>query len=469
MTGRIRRTKIVCTLGPSTDEPGVLAQLIEQGLSVARINAAHGAREQHEQRVAAVRESARSLGRPVGILIDLPGPKFRLGTLPSGSLELRLGAEVVLGAESMQGPGVIPVSYKKLVQEVAAGESIYLADGTVKLMAKEIDRGLIHCRVAIGGTVRSGSGINLPESRLSVKLPTEDDLPWLAFAIEQQVEWVGTSFVSTAEDLARIRQGLGSAGETPMVLAKIEKRQALEQLESIIEAADGVMVARGDLGVETPLAEVPIVQKRIIAAANRQGRPVVTATQMLESMVEHPAPTRAEVTDIANAILDGTDAVMLSAETAIGRHPVEVVKVLGAVIEATEASYPYAEKLAQLPESASASVADAVGAVAYRLAFDLRARAIVVPSAPASTVFRIAGFRPQAPIVALGGSARLVQQMAIAWDVCPVLLPSPAQAPVEFARHWMFEQQLAKPGDRIIVVAASSTGQGSDSLQVVQL
>ena len=466
-----RRTKIICTLGPSTDNLEVLKQLLEGGLNVARINTAHGTPAEHGERIDRVRKLASRLKRPLGILVDLPGPKFRLGELPQGSMELRRGMSIVLGNDA-SSLDAIPVTYPRLAQDVVPGEALYLADGTMKLVVIDIRGGLIHCRVEIGGTIRSHSGINLPDSKISVTLPTEDDLQWIEFACAYKVEWIGVSFVRTAADLVAVRRHLGDEPDRPMLIAKIEKRQALERLESIIEEADGVMVARGDLGVETPLAEVPLAQKRIILEANRRGKPVVTATQMLESMVEHGSPTRAEVTDVANAVLDGTDAVMLSAETAIGAHPVAAVKVLVDVIAATEAQYPYDLILNRFAEKEWSSVADAMSFVACRLAMKVNARAIVVPLKNPETAFRIARFHPEAPIVAFSAEPHLAQQLNVASNVIPLVVPTVSSRDVlGYARQWLLDQELAHRGDLMVVVSDSSRGeeQLSDSLRVVKI
>ena len=303
--------------------------------------------------------------------------------------------------------------------------------------------------------VRSGSGVHAPESTISTTLPTADDLFWMAFACAQQVEWIGVSFVGTAEELLRVRRRLHqqTSGSIPLLMAKIEKRQALEHLDAIMDAADGVMVARGDLGVETPLEEVPIVQKRIIARANASGKPVVTATQMLESMIEHPSPTRAEVTDVANAVLDGSDALMLSEETAVGRYPVEAVRVLSAVIQATEVHYPYGV-LQRVGARLQRSAADALSAAACRVAFETHAQAIVVMQEAHEAVCRIARFRPSAPVIALSQSLRRVQQLALVWGVRPLKPSAHTAASFANARGWLVRRHLVRPGKLVVVVSA---------------
>jgi pyruvate kinase len=440
---------------------------MEAGVDVARVNTAHGTPEEHARRIDAVRRAAAAIHRPIGVLVDLPGPKFRLGRLANGSQRLQRGADVILATGPVPEPQVIPIRFPHLERQVKPGQPVHLADGTVKLIVTRVEPRRIRCRVSIGGVIRSGSGINLPESDLTVQLPTADDAKWIAFARRCRAEWVGVSFVRTAQDVVRVRRTVGGGRFAPRVMAKIEKAQALECLDDIVQIADGVMVARGDLGVETPLAEVPIVQKRIIAKANEVGKPVITATQMLESMVEHPSPTRAEVTDVANAVLDGSDALMLSAETAIGRHPVEAVQVLRDVIAATESAYPFGAQMERLSRTTWNSMADAVSFIACRLSFDIQAKAIIAPLEDAVTAFRIARFRPQAPVIAISRSAALLRQLTVAWDVYPMLVPERGSV-LTVAREWLLKSRLARRGDSVIIVSTvwPDRGQVRDSLQV---
>ena len=465
-----RHTKIICTLGPSTDRPGVLEHLVRSGMDLARINTAHGEATEHARRIAEVRRIADALESPVGILVDLPGPKFRVGRIPGGSRELRAGQEIVLGSGA-EGGSHIPMDAPALLKELKAGESVYLADGSIKVLVQSVSSQAITCQVIVGGTIRSGSGVNFPEAHLSVELPTEADLRHISFAMDQRAEWIGVSFVRTAADITRVRAHL-KPGQPPLVMAKIEKRQALTHLEAILNASDGVMVARGDLGVETDLAEVPLVQKRIVSLANEQGRPVIVATQMLESMVGHPQPTRAEVTDVANAVLDGTDGVMLSAETAIGEFPQEAVTMLHRTVTATEHAYPYGSLLERLQPGVSALSDDAMSAVACRLSFDLHAKAIVAPARDLSAALRLARFRPKAPILVLTDSRLLWTQLTAIWGVIPLLSPtiSEVEPCLERAKEWLLTRELAKAGDRMVVLFTSGESRGvSDSLQIIHI
>ncbi len=484
-----QRTKIVCTLGPATDHPGVIEQLIECGMDVARVNASHGHHADHARRIERVRNASLALGQPVAILLDLPGPKFRIGELPDNFRKLPEGAVVRLVAEggiteeegqAREGSNVLPVRNPDLLQALRMGEPVFLADGSIELCVRATTATHVLCEVVIGGTVRSGSGINIPESALTALVPTDDDRRHLAFAVTQAVEWVGVSFVQSASDLARVRECLpGEMGTQPLLIAKIEKRLALADLDAIVEASDGLMVARGDLGIETDLAEIPVVQKRIIAAANARGRPVITATQMLESMVEHEHPTRAEATDIANAVIDGTDAVMLSAETAIGRFPIAVVRFLARVLTSTEKGYSLrmADDAMRATATATASSPDnALSFAACQLAARLGARAIVVPAHTMATSLAIARFRPQAPLVVVASSMRLYRSLALVRGVSPLLAIASGsggtelQAFVVQAREWLLSHELAKLDDQVVLVFASgSSYEQPDTLRTIHL
>lgn len=482
-----QRTKIVCTLGPATDPPGVIEQLIECGMDVARVNASHGDHADHARRIERVRNAAHALGQPVAILLDLPGPKFRIGNLPDDFRKLPEGAMIRLAVGggiveeegvARESSNVLPVRNPELLQALRVGEPVFLADGSIKLRVKTTTPNQVLCEVVIGGTVRSGSGINIPESDLTALVPTDDDRRHLAFAVMQAVDWVGVSFVQSADDLARVRACLpAGAGRQPLLIAKIEKRRALADLDAIVEASDGLMVARGDLGIETDLAEIPVVQKRIIAAANACGRPVITATQMLESMVEHEHPTRAEATDIANAVLDGTDAVMLSAETAIGRFPIAVVRFLARVLTSTEKGYSLRMADDRMRATAMASSPNnALSFVACQLAARLSARAIIVPTDTIAAALGIARFRPQAPLVVLTSSMGLYRSLALVRGVSPLLtIASGAggtglQACVVQAREWLISHELAKPDDQVVLVFASGSAcEQPDTLRTIRL
>ncbi len=465
-----QRTKIVCTLGPATDPPDVLQRMIAAGMDVARINLSHGDHADHARRIRRVREAAGRLERPVAILADLPGPKFRVGSLQGGAYRLVEGARVAL-VGTPHDSNRLPVRHPDLLDALRPGETVFLADGSIELRVIDAAVDRVECEVVIGGTLRSGSGINVPESRLPALVPTPDDRRHLMFAVGEGVDWIGVSFVQSADDLARVRALLPD-GQRPFLLAKIETRHALAELDSIIASADAVMVARGDLGVETDLAEIPLVQKRIIAAANAGVCPVVTATQMLESMVEHEHPTRAEVTDIANAVLDGTDAVMLSAESAVGKNPVAAVRMLRRVAAATEAEYAASMAQGRLAQRGAVAADEAVGLAACQLAQQLQAPAIIVHARSLASAVAIARFRPQATVIALTDSEKLCRSLALVWGVSPLQrsFGVEPQASIAAAAQWLYAHALARPGDRAVVLSNSTgEGEGADTLRMVRL
>ncbi|MGH7804324.1 MAG: pyruvate kinase, partial [Candidatus Binatia bacterium] len=366
---------------------------------------------------------------------------------------------------------LLPVRIPRFAQQTRRGEPLALADGSVRLRVERINGDLVRCRVEVGGTVRSGSGINLPESRLDLHLPTADDERWIRFAVRERIDWLGISFVRGPGDVAAVRRRIRRAGDdAPALLAKIEKRSALERLDEVIASAEAVMVARGDLGVETPLTEVPIVQKRIIAAALRLGRPVVTATQMLESMVEAPTPTRAEVADVANAVLDGTDAVMLSAETAVGRHPIRAVETLRDVVLATEPAVHYGAALERWAPGGG-TLEEAMSAEAGRLAGALEARAILVAAGDLARVTAISRLRPRAPLVVYGSSEPIRRRLAIVWGTAVVALPPTASVArrASALRRWIRER-LGERGGRAVMLSTSALeADRLDTLRVVEL
>lgn len=480
-----QRTKIICTLGPATDPPGVIEQLIAYGMDTARINTSHDSHAEHARRIQQVRTAAQAVSQPVAILVDLPGPKFRLGDLPNNFFKLAEDSIITLtdkDSDLTVGNNFLLVQNRELLKSLRLGESVFLADGSIELCvinaSKDSVRSDVTCKVLTGGIVRSGSGINIPELELSELVPTKEDRSHLKFALLQEAEWIAVSFVQSADDIVRIRACFDSkTGAAPLVMAKIERRLALADLDAVVEASDGVMVARGDLGVETDLAEIAIVQKRIITSAIKCGRPVVTATQMLDSMVEHEHPTRAEVTDVANAVLDGTDAVMLSNETAIGKFPVAAVRFLDRVLSATEKKYSkqMANEKIQLDMIGSLGKSeDALSIAVCLLASRLGARAIIIQAHSISTVLEIARFRPQSPLVVVTDSIRVFRGLALVRGVSPLLSNSSGeesglQACFVQAWDWLFSQGLASPGDQAVLVSSSNnTCKRADTLQIVR-
>jgi len=445
-----QRTKIVATLGPATDAAGVLRECLLAGMDVARLNAAHGTGDAQRRRVIALRKEAQNLGLPVGLLVDLPGPKFRLGNLPGGQRELQRGETVTLGLAGDREAGILPIRDAGILSAVEHGHMLHLADGTVTLRVLKRAGAPVRGDVIVGGLVRTGSGINVPDTDVRIKIPTAMDLRGIEFAAAQKAEWIGVSFVRTPDDIARVRRAFSRTGHTPKIIAKIEKPQALANLDILLQEADGLMVARGDLGVETPLAQVPLAQKKIIARANAMGKPVITATQMLESMVSQRWPTRAEVTDVANAVLDGTDAVMLSAETAIGKYPIDAIRMLGSVLAATEKSYPFQAVLDTRTQKAQPLREDAVSRAACRLAWDADAAAIILSTDSDILPYSVSRFRPPTPIVVLTDNRMIMRQLSLSWGVQSVFADRHAPLSVEPARRWLLNSDLAHRGNLVV-------------------
>ena len=465
-----RKTKIVCTLGPATESAEGIASLIEAGMDVVRLNFSHGDREDHRQKIRRIREVSKSVGREVGILQDLGGPKIRLGELPEEGVNLEAGATISLGVEGQVGDGVLPVSYPYLLDDVGIGERILLADGLAELEVRDVKNDRLLCEVLIGGTVTSRKGVNLPQANLRVAAFTEKDRADLEVGLEEGVDFVALSFVRHEDDLAPVRERISQQDRPPMLIAKIEKPQAVDRLQPILEAVDGAMVARGDLGVEMPPEKVPMIQKNIIAAARRAGRPVITATQMLRSMVDSPRPLRAEASDVANAVLDGTDAVMLSEETAIGNYPVEAVRVLHRVALEAEPEIDHAEMLS---DSQSPSVPDVTGAIsraACELASDISASAIVTTTASGGTARLVARLRPATPVLAMTTSVAVARQLCLSWGVRAAL--SEETEKTEILGHAIVAELtrlgLQKRGNRVVVTAGLPLGY-SDSTNVIRV
>jgi pyruvate kinase len=443
-------TKIVGTLGPATDNPDVLRDCIRAGMNIARLNAAHGSSREKTRRVQALRKAAKDLHLPVGLLVDLPGPKFRLGTLAGGQRELNRGEIVTIGPPDSNDKETLSIRDNRILASIAPGQLLYLADGTVALRIVECRSKTIKGQVITGGVIRSGSGVNVPDMGAHIKIPTDSDLRGIRFAAEHKAEWIGVSFVRTPQDISRIRRAFSRFRYIPGIIAKIEKQQALDNLDVLLQEADGLMVARGDLGVETPLERVPIAQKKIISRANEMGKPVITATQMLESMVAHRWPTRAEVADVANAVLDGTDAVMLSAETAIGLYPSEAIRMLRSIATATESVYPFETILDTRAQKIQASPDDAISRSACRLAWDSNATAIVISSRSANLPYSVSRYRPPMPIIVLVSDRSSAQQLILSWGVQPILVARDSLESLEPARRWLFENRRARRGNPVV-------------------
>jgi pyruvate kinase len=428
----MRRTKIVATVGPASRSPGVLERLVHAGVNVFRLNFSHGTHEEHLDVIRAVREIGARLHRPVAVLQDLSGPKIRTGRVAGDGVALVKGARIAITTDtSIEGTAeLISTSYEPLPRDVKAGDQVLLDDGNLELRVVGVSPGRVECEVVDGGTLRSNKGMNLPGVALSTPALTEKDRRDLVFGIQHQVDYVAMSFVRRAEDVEQAKALIRSMGETIPVVAKIEKPQAVENLGSILAVADGVMVARGDLGVELGTEDVPIVQKRVIAMANGAGKVVITATQMLESMIENPRPTRAEASDVANAILDGTDAVMLSGESAVGRFPVETVGTMARIADYTEEHGMGSIRprradarrgdLPQGPAGLGTPVTRSLTRVAVSVAEELGCKLILAFTESGVTARLVAGHRPRMPVVAVTHDDRVYRRLALWWGVVPV-------------------------------------------------
>jgi pyruvate kinase len=411
-----KKTKIVATLGPASREERVLQALIEAGMNVARLNLSHGTREEHRALLAGVRRAARPLGEAVAVMADTPGQAIRTGPVKDDRVSLQAGQRITLTEEPIVGdPQRIPVDFPGFSQCVRPDMEVLLANGDIRLKAIEVRPGEVVCEVVNSGTLGSRKRVNVPEAKIPVAAHDDEDLQ---FAAELGVEYLAASFVRTAEDIERVREGLGDRGIE--VIAKIETREAVENIDEIIAASDGVMVARGDLGVELPMEEVPLIQKEIVRKSNYAGVPVIIATQMLKSMTENPRPTRAEVADVANAILDGADALMLSEETAVGRYPAEAVRVMSTVAGRIERSPDVYHKY----HEDSTSVTEAIGESACQIAERIAAAAIIPSTTSGSTAKLVAKFRPRIPIVAVTYSETVRNKLALIWGVYPLLVES---------------------------------------------
>lgn len=438
-----RQTKIVCTIGPATSSQADLEALIEAGMNVARLNFAHGDQAQHGAVIARIRALAERLAVPVGVLQDLSGPKVRIGTVAGGSITLEASHPLVLTTVPVEGStSRVSVSYANLPREVESGDALLLADGAIQLRVERVTEVEIHCRVVVGGRLSSRKGVNVPSGLSGLPILSEKDLDDLRFGLEQGVDYVGLSFVRTVEDVHTARAHIAALGSRVPVIAKIETQAALDHFDEIADAAAGIMIARGDLSVETPFTRIPVVQKQLIAKANQRAKPVITATQMLYSMVSSPHPTRAEVADVAHAILDGSDAVMLSEETAVGEHPVRVVEVMAAIARETEAGMRPDAPAPSAMEAPSTGE-EAVVQAACQLATRLRSDVIVTITTTGETARFAAKCRTRQPILALTSDRQTYRRLALVRGVVPLFLPAPvrdAAEPLEAVRSVIHER-----------------------------
>lgn len=470
-----RKTKIVATLGPASNSPEVIRQLIEAGMNVARLNFSHGTHEEHSRVLEIVRAEAAKLGTHVAVFQDLCGPKVRIGKLENDEVILADGARVELRRfrGEMGNDKVLYVEAFDPVEVMRPGEKALLADGRVELVAQEVTAEAVVCSVEAGGQVRSRSGIAVPDSRLNLPCLTDKDLRDLEWAVKSEVDYVALSFVSSAKDVFFLRDRMKALGGNIPVIAKIERAVAMDNIADIVEASDAVMVARGDLGLELPLQRVPGAQKLIIEQANYHGTPVITATQMLQSMVHEVRPTRAEVSDVCTAVKDGTDAVMLSEETAIGKHPVLVVELLDKIVQEGEKEFEFEEYRPRLKGSDRETVADAICYAACGAANKVSASAIVACTQSGYTARLVAKYRPQQTLFGATSSAKTLNRMALCWGVHPIFFPikedSSTEDEVVLAMVAARDQYGIKPGARVVVTAGLKSGKiGTTTLMEIR-
>lgn len=461
MLNDIKRTKIVCTLGPASQSEEVLRELILNGLNVCRFNFSHGSHEEHKGRINMVKKVREDLNRPIAILLDTKGPEIRTGNFADPEVLLEEGAEFTITMDEVVGTKEIcTVSYKGLADDVKEGDTILIDDGLVGLRVKSVENGNIKCIVENSGIVKNHKGVNVPGVKINLPAITPKDVSDIEFGIREGIDMIAASFVRKASDVLAIREILekNNAGDV-LILSKIENQEGVENIDEILQVSDGIMVARGDLGVEIPTEEIPIVQKMIIKKCNELAKPVITATQMLDSMIRNPRPTRAEVTDVANAIYDGTDAIMLSGETAAGKYPVEAVKVMASIAKRIEQTLDY-DRMLKEKGSKNVTVTDAISHATCTTAVDLNASAIITSTSSGYTAKMVSRFRPQAPIIAATSNEAVMRRLALTWGVCPIksALAGNTDEVIEKSIEASIESGYVKNGELVVITAGVPVG-----------
>lgn len=450
----MRRTKIVCTIGPASQKEEILSRLIQKGMDIARLNFSHGDPQGHYRILQRLRKLSGKLGKPLAILQDLQGPKMRVGIMPNGQVELKEGQPFILTSRPILGSAKKAYTdYHHLPKDVKPGSTILMGDGYLRLKVEKVRGQEVITEVINGGLLKSHMGINLPGVKLSAPPLTKKDRQDLALGISWGVDFVAMSFVRRSQDVQEIKKVMARLGKEVPVIAKLERPEAIANLEEIIDVSAGVMVARGDLGVEMPLAQVPLLQKKIICLANQKRRLVITATQMLESMIANPRPTRAEVSDVANAIFDGTDAVMLSGETAVGKYPVETVEIMAQIITAAETQLPYSPETFSHPKGEE-SIPDAIAQAAVKAAERLPARAIVAFTQSGATALLVSKYRPTIPIIAFTPHQEICQKMHLYWGVYPQIMKPITNTDllIEKVEKNLLQGGIGQRGDTIVLL-----------------
>jgi pyruvate kinase len=469
-----RRTKIVCTIGPASGSPAMVERMIRSGMNVARLNLTHGSFAEHAAYVEIIRRTSDKLGFPVAILMDIPGPKYRTGDMKLGQATLKKGATFVLTVRKVEGDAKeVSVNLPNLTKDVKAHDLVLVDDGAIQLRATEVSATDVRCKVLVGGVLKSRKGITVPGMKRSVPFLTGDSMSAIQFAAAQHPDFIGVSFVTGADDLSQVREFLTGARVNIPLISKIETRQAIAEFDHILAASDGIMVARGDMGVELPLPKVPLIQKEIIRKCNEAGKPVITATQMLESMILAPRPTRAEVADVANAIFDGTDAIMLSAETSVGRYPVQALRMMVQIARETDGALPYSRMLHDKDDVRRPETDDAISFDACHTAFQLGAKAIVAFTTSGSTALRVSRYRPKAPVLAITPVPVVRRRLALTWGSYPFEVDPQKTVDDVFERAAELARDIgiAKKGDLVVVTAGIPLGipGTTNLLKVVQV
>lgn len=470
----MRKTKIVCTLGPATDDEKIVRELMLNGMNIARFNFSHQTHEEHKRRADMLKKLRTELDLPIAFLLDTKGPEIRLGTFKNKSVELKEGQTFTLTTKEIQGTdSIASVSFKGLPEDVRPGNHILIDDGLIDMIVENVEGTDIICKVANGGKISNNKGVNIPGTRLSLPFISEKDRGDLLFGIENNFDFVAASFTRTASDIIEIRKILEeNGGNNIRIIAKIENSEGVENIDSILKVSDGIMVARGDMGVEIPFEEIPRLQKILIKKAYNAGKLVITATQMLDSMTVNPRPTRAEVTDVANAIYDGTSAIMLSGETAAGMHPIEAVKTMSRIAERTEADIDYIKRLAQRKTEDSPNVTNAISHATCTTAHDLGAAAILTVTKSGQTARFISKFRPSCPIIGCTPDEQVYRQLNMSWGVVPVMTKEMenTDALFEHAVNSAVEKGLLHDGDLVVITAGVPLGvSGTTNLLKVQI
>ena len=470
----MRKTKIVCTLGPATDDENVLRQLMLEGMSVARMNFSHGSHEEQKKRLDMVKKLRKELGLPVAALLDTKGPEIRIGDIEGGKVELKKGQTFVLTTEDIVGNAeIVSITYKQLYKDVKPGDSILIDDGLIGMEVQKIDGEEIVCQVKNGGFISNHKGVNVPGVELKMPFVSQKDYEDIVFAAEQDYDFIAASFTRTADDILEIRKILEEkGGQYIHIIAKIENMQGVENCEEILRVADGIMIARGDMGVEIPLEEVPVIQKKLIRMALKASKPVITATQMLDSMIKNPRPTRAETSDVANAIYQGTGAIMLSGETAAGAYPIEAVRTMARIAERTEKDIDYSREFKPRRLAERPDVTNAISHATCTTAMDLNAAAIVAVTKSGRTVGRIAKYRPSCPIIGCATHSRVCRQLSLMWGVIPVEMQEEETADDLFdhAVKLSEDKKLISRGDLVVITAGVPLGlSGTTNMLKVQV